>query len=159
MRQSSVSEAQSIQSHLDFGGGGRGRRDRSFQLIVIGVITGERREKGKKERNGSMVALCHIYCPPEDRIFDGLGSWTKNILPIFLMHSCPGQSVAAERQNFFSSVSENAFNFEVVSEAWQSRKSLGRMSLILQHWNIIELKKVEIKGEWPYLHQVILSDN
>ena len=48
-----------------------GGQDRSFQLIVIGVITGEggggrRLDRGGEEkgegRNG-MVALCHIYCP------------------------------------------------------------------------------------------------
>ena len=99
------------------------------------------------------------FIVPEDRSLDGLGSWKKNILPIFLMHSPDNLWPRRKDKTSPRSDSENAFNFEVVSEAWQSRKSLGRMSLILQHWNIIELKKVEIKGEWPYLHQAILSDN
>ena len=46
-----------------------GGQDRSFQLIVIGVITGEggggrRLDRGEKgEGRNGMVALCHIYCP------------------------------------------------------------------------------------------------
>ena len=59
------------QSHRDFGGGGRGWRDRSFQLIVIGVITGEKKEgvdRGEKGEGAEWLPFVTFIVPRRSQL-------------------------------------------------------------------------------------------